>query len=595
MGAPLDEQGRDRALLNELAEPAATLFERHLGATKQWYPFEDIPWGHATDLTRRVGRGRVPPLCGRTQRAVRQPAHRGQPPLLHERAPQVGAKGPPAARMVRALDRRGVAALRGDAGLDPRDQSAQPLGSSRTPDAPDDDRDRPGGADGSRDAGVRLVPRLATQVAHRNTGQSLDRTLRGKRIMSQIAGDEGLHHAFYRDLAAAAIERDPSFMVVAIYRQLRSFQMPGTGIPGFAEHSGSSPKPASLTPASTSTRWSSRRSRPGGSTSSRVSATRRTRAPQDRSHRVGARADRTSDRAREPLARARIAGAGPPVEETRPAVMGAARRRVRSRDRHAHDRGRRRRIAPRSERRDRPTSGRDPGAHASLAGISCIGSTCVAVGTYEDRGRAGVPMIATAKSGSWSRARAVALPANHGRAYSVSRLADVDCPVVGDCVAVGSYEVASGNILPLVLTESAGSWGPGASVAPPSSVAHDGVSSLDAVSCVAPGSCTAVGSFTDLQGDPGLLAVASTNGTWGAATSVSLPSDAGTVPRAIGSVQLDGVSCTDALDCHAVGSYLDDAGGYVPLRATELTARGTSTRWRCRTARRRRGLPRSPR
>jgi acyl-[acyl-carrier-protein] desaturase len=60
--------------------------------------------------------------------------------------------------------------------------------------------------------------------------------LRGKKIMSQIAGDEGLHHAFYRDLAGAAIERDPDFMVIAICRQLRSFRMPGTGIPGFEHH-----------------------------------------------------------------------------------------------------------------------------------------------------------------------------------------------------------------------------------------------------------------------------------------------------------------------------------------------------------------------
>jgi acyl-[acyl-carrier-protein] desaturase len=77
---------------------------------------------------------------------------------------------------------------------------------------------------------------LATQVAHRNVSQALDRTLRGKKIMSQIAGDEGLHHAFYRDLTAAALEIDPSYVVVAICRQLRGFKMPGTGIPGFAAH-----------------------------------------------------------------------------------------------------------------------------------------------------------------------------------------------------------------------------------------------------------------------------------------------------------------------------------------------------------------------
>ena len=77
---------------------------------------------------------------------------------------------------------------------------------------------------------------LATQVAHRNTGQALDKTMRGKKIMSKVAGDEGLHHAFYRDLVLAALEIDPSTMVMAIQSELRSFKMPGTGIPGFTAH-----------------------------------------------------------------------------------------------------------------------------------------------------------------------------------------------------------------------------------------------------------------------------------------------------------------------------------------------------------------------
>jgi acyl-[acyl-carrier-protein] desaturase len=41
---------------------------------------------------------------------------------------------------------------------------------------------------------------------------------------------------FYRDLATAAIEVDPDGMVVAMEQQVRTFTMPGTGIPGFTEH-----------------------------------------------------------------------------------------------------------------------------------------------------------------------------------------------------------------------------------------------------------------------------------------------------------------------------------------------------------------------
>jgi len=76
---------------------------------------------------------------------------------------------------------------------------------------------------------------LATRIAHRNTGRLLgDRA--GYDVMMRVAADENLHHLFYRDLSAAAIEMDPSRMVQAIERQVVEFEMPGGGIPGFAKH-----------------------------------------------------------------------------------------------------------------------------------------------------------------------------------------------------------------------------------------------------------------------------------------------------------------------------------------------------------------------
>lgn len=77
---------------------------------------------------------------------------------------------------------------------------------------------------------------LATNVAHRNTGQKLGRERFGAQVMGTVAGDERLHHMFYRGLSQKAIEVDPSTMVLAIARQLRGFRMPGTGIPNFRKH-----------------------------------------------------------------------------------------------------------------------------------------------------------------------------------------------------------------------------------------------------------------------------------------------------------------------------------------------------------------------
>jgi acyl-[acyl-carrier-protein] desaturase len=76
---------------------------------------------------------------------------------------------------------------------------------------------------------------LATRISHRNTGNLLDDEA-GYRVMARVAADENLHYLFYRDLVSAALEIDPSGTVCAIERQVRTFEMPGTGIPDFNAH-----------------------------------------------------------------------------------------------------------------------------------------------------------------------------------------------------------------------------------------------------------------------------------------------------------------------------------------------------------------------
>ncbi|CAN5187609.1 acyl-ACP desaturase [soil metagenome] len=76
---------------------------------------------------------------------------------------------------------------------------------------------------------------LATRIAHRNTGKLLEDRV-GYDIMARVASDENLHFLFYRDMVLASLANDPSTTVIAIERQVREFEMPGTGIPGFAGH-----------------------------------------------------------------------------------------------------------------------------------------------------------------------------------------------------------------------------------------------------------------------------------------------------------------------------------------------------------------------
>src|SRR6478752_3296710 len=76
---------------------------------------------------------------------------------------------------------------------------------------------------------------LATRIAHHNTGKLLTDKA-GYEVMKRVAADENRHHLFYRDLGTAALELDPSGMVLAMERQVREFEMPGTGIPDFESH-----------------------------------------------------------------------------------------------------------------------------------------------------------------------------------------------------------------------------------------------------------------------------------------------------------------------------------------------------------------------
>ncbi len=76
---------------------------------------------------------------------------------------------------------------------------------------------------------------LATRIAHRNTGQLIDDPV-AVAVMNRVAADENLHFIFYRDLVKEVLDRDPSAMVCAIERQVRDFEMPGTGIVDFGAH-----------------------------------------------------------------------------------------------------------------------------------------------------------------------------------------------------------------------------------------------------------------------------------------------------------------------------------------------------------------------
>jgi acyl-[acyl-carrier-protein] desaturase len=76
---------------------------------------------------------------------------------------------------------------------------------------------------------------LATRIAHNNTGRMVEDPA-GYEIMKRVAADENRHYLFYRELVTEALAIAPELVVPAIDRQVRTFEMPGTGIKDFATH-----------------------------------------------------------------------------------------------------------------------------------------------------------------------------------------------------------------------------------------------------------------------------------------------------------------------------------------------------------------------
>jgi acyl-[acyl-carrier-protein] desaturase len=73
---------------------------------------------------------------------------------------------------------------------------------------------------------------LATRVSHRNTGRFTKDPM-CEQLLTRIAADENLHMIFYRNLLKAALELAPDQTIIAITDVVKTFAMPGTGIPGF--------------------------------------------------------------------------------------------------------------------------------------------------------------------------------------------------------------------------------------------------------------------------------------------------------------------------------------------------------------------------
>jgi acyl-[acyl-carrier-protein] desaturase len=227
----------DRALLAELEPVAGKLYDRHDKTAKEWFPHALVPWSRGRDFDPDVEWSPdelAPPPAVRSALFVNLLTEDNLPYYsmeIHEMFGAGGAWGEWARRWTAEEGRHSIVMrdwMTVTRAIDPidleRGRMAQVCGGIV-----------PHPQTAIRGLVYVTLQELATRISHYNTGKFLTDRF-GEEIMKRVAADENLHYLFYRDMATAALELDPSQTVMAIEAEVREFAMPGVGIPNFDAH-----------------------------------------------------------------------------------------------------------------------------------------------------------------------------------------------------------------------------------------------------------------------------------------------------------------------------------------------------------------------
>lgn len=225
------------ALLTELEPVVADLLDAHLRASKEWFPHALVPWGRGRDFEEgEVWDETEVPLddAVRSSLFVNLLTEDNLPYYFRTIEAMFGrdsAWGTWSRRWTAEEGRHSIVIrdyLHVTRSIDPVALERARMAQVEAGEVPEPDHVLDGIV-------YVTLQELATRIAHNNTGRLLDDPV-GHEIMKRVAADENRHHLFYRDLGTAALELDPSGTVLAIERQVRDFEMPGTGIIDFETH-----------------------------------------------------------------------------------------------------------------------------------------------------------------------------------------------------------------------------------------------------------------------------------------------------------------------------------------------------------------------
>jgi acyl-[acyl-carrier-protein] desaturase len=232
--------GVEARLLHELEPVVAENLERHTRMAKPWHPHDYVPWSRGRDFAFLGGEDWRPedsPLdpVAQTAMTVNLLTEDNLPSYHREIATRFGrdgAWGEWVGRWTAEEGRHGIALrdyLVVTRGVDPVELENLRMAHMQA------------GYDSGDKSALQTVAyvsfqELATRVSHRNTGLATGCPL-AEQLLARIATDENLHMVFYRNLVAAALDREPDATMEAIRNEVIDFRMPGQGMPGFVRNS----------------------------------------------------------------------------------------------------------------------------------------------------------------------------------------------------------------------------------------------------------------------------------------------------------------------------------------------------------------------
>lgn len=187
-----------------------------------------------------------------------------------------------------------------------------------------------------------------------------------------------------------------------------------------------------------------------------------------------------------------------------------------------------------------------------LEGVSCTSaSACTAAGGYQVISTGNYRTFAERWNGTaWTIQTTTNPGAESNYLYGAS------CTSASACTAVGYKQLSSGRIVTLAERWNGTSWATQTTPNP-----TGGSTVFSGVSCASPSACTAVGYYGPSNAEPTAPFAEGWNGT---AWTLQIPPSPATDDS-----PLNGVSCTAASTCTAVGQYQDSSGTYLTLAERE--------------------------